>query len=194
MPDQRSTAPDQHPQALVHTGSLAASPRATDSAKVRQYRLREHGLWQEPHLRSAGAPWRKGKLVIVIGLLKALGHDQMSYSKPKSLVQIFQVIQRQEKGIDLIMIIEVTTHTADIWKRARTTVAMVCLSLELASSPGFQNVPNSEVALGHRYRRSSLLISGQAPYLKEKTLGVFCILAGAAVVVKPGSCIIQSDL
>jgi len=58
----------------------------------------------------------KGKLVIVIGPLKALGRDQMTYSKPKSLVQIFQVIQRQEKGIDVIMINEVTTHTADIWK------------------------------------------------------------------------------
>ena len=52
----------------------------------------------------------------MIGLLKALGRDQMTYLKLKSLVQIFQVIQRQEKGIDVIMINEVTTHTADIWK------------------------------------------------------------------------------
>jgi len=59
MPNQRSTTPDQHQQALVHTGSLAASPRTTDSAKVRQYALREHGLLQEPHIRSAGAPWRE---------------------------------------------------------------------------------------------------------------------------------------
>jgi len=113
-------------------------------------------------------------LVIVIGLLKALGRDQMTYSKPKSLVQIFQVIQRQEKGIDLIMIIEVTTHTADIWKRARTTVAMVCLSPKMAFSPGFQKVPNSEVALGPSLSTKLTVDERPSVIFKRKDIG--CIM------------------
>jgi len=80
-PNLRSTVPDQRLQGIktrlpdtlsfdairtrlveglkLSYRRLATPSRATDSCRVRQYPLRGHGIWQEPHFRSAGAPWRK---------------------------------------------------------------------------------------------------------------------------------------
>jgi superfamily II DNA helicase RecQ len=44
------------------------------------------------------------------------------------------------KGIDALIINEDTTKTADLWKRARTSAAMVYMSPEMALSPSFQKL------------------------------------------------------
>ena len=44
------------------------------------------------------------------------------------------------KGIDALIINEDTTKTADLWKHARTSAAMVYMSPEMALSPSFQKL------------------------------------------------------
>jgi len=77
-PNQRSVVPDQRLQGvksrlpvptasrleglkLLYTRDDWQLSRATGFHRVvvRQYPLRGHGIWQEPHFRSTGAPWRE---------------------------------------------------------------------------------------------------------------------------------------
>ncbi|KAF8816642.1 P-loop containing nucleoside triphosphate hydrolase protein [Phlegmacium glaucopus] len=64
-----------------------------------------------------------GKLVVVISPLKALEYDQAD--------------QASSKGIQAIVLNEDTTKTTDLWKRLRTTAAMVYMSPEMALSESF---------------------------------------------------------
>ena len=81
-----------------------------------------------------------GKLVVVISPLKALEHDQVCLALlPMNLFTNFlsQARQAMAKGIEAIVINEDTDKTADLWKRARRTAAMVYISPEMALSESF---------------------------------------------------------
>jgi superfamily II DNA helicase RecQ len=68
----------------------------------------------------------QGKLVIVISPLKALEHDQAD--------------QATAKGIEAVVVNEDTTKTTNLWKKVRSTAAMVYMSPEMALSDSFQKL------------------------------------------------------
>jgi len=81
-----------------------------------------------------------GKLVVVISPLKALERDQVCLALfPINIFTNFisQAGQAMAKGIEAIVINEDTDKTADLWKRARRTAAMVYISPEMALSESF---------------------------------------------------------